>query len=104
MCLEWKDWKEAVADIYNICSLFSFVCIPTSFKGLYHRGLCPWPSPPSLEDCKQVTESRMRRLKTASQSLLKVPGAKEVPCYLATLCKTWPGLTDSPLLCCAIVS
>jgi len=41
MCLEWEDWKEAVADIYNIYSLFPFVYILTSLKGLYYKGLCP---------------------------------------------------------------
>jgi hypothetical protein len=45
----------------------------------------------------------MRRLEAASQGLLKVPRAQKVPCHLATFRETWPGLTDSPLLCRAVV-
>jgi hypothetical protein len=51
ICSKGKNWDKSVADIYDIRSLLLLIHIATGPKGLHHRGLCPYPSPPSLKDC-----------------------------------------------------
>jgi hypothetical protein len=41
VCLKGEYRDKAIADIQDICSLLFLVPIPTSFKGLHHRLLCP---------------------------------------------------------------
>jgi hypothetical protein len=98
-----QDWNKTFANIIDICKLSLFVKTPASFYSLQERLLYSRASPPSLEDCYKMAESRMRCLETASQYLLEVLGAQEMSSLLTTFCKTRLGLTNSSLLSSTVV-